>query len=71
MSRHNRKPEGPSLEALAGFVSGLVVVYLVIEGMMPGNKHPSHWLVTLLGGGAGYGIGAFVFRLKERRDLYG
>lgn len=71
MPRRRSDPKGPSLESMAGLVVGLFATYLTIEGIIPGNKHPIHWLVTAAGGFVGFHTGTIVFRLKERRELYG
>ena len=71
MSKKRPAIEGPSLEAVAGIVVGLLGFYLAAEGLLPGNRHPIHWLITLVGGVAGYWTGTVIYRLKERRDLYG
>ena len=66
VSRQDREP-GPSLEGLAGAVLGVTVVYLAAEAALPGNRHPLHWLITIVGGAAGYAIGHAVYLVKERR----
>ncbi len=42
-------------------IGGLVLTYFVFisEQLHPGS-HPAHWLVSILGGGIGFGIGFFV-----------
>lgn len=42
-------------------IGGLVLTYFVFisEQLHPGS-HPAHWLVSILGGGIGFGIGLFV-----------
>ncbi|MCH8864754.1 MAG: hypothetical protein IIB13_05275 [Chloroflexi bacterium] len=42
-------------------IGGLVLTYFVFisEQLHPGS-HPVHWLVSILGGGIGFGIGLFV-----------
>ncbi len=71
MSGRRRDPRGPSLEALAGLAVGFPLAYLAAEGLLPGPRHPIHWLITVLGAWVGYLIGTAIFRLKERRDLHG
>ena len=60
-----RKSEGPSLEALAGSVIAGPIGYLAAEGIMNDNRHPIHWLITVVIGIVGYVIGAGVYRWRE------
>lgn len=60
-----RASEGPALEALAGAIIAGPIGYLAVEGIMNDNRHPIHWIVTIVAGIAGYVIGAGFHRWKE------
>lgn len=57
---------GPSLEALAGAVIAFPVGYLAAESIMNDNRHPLHWLITVLIALLGYLAGAAIAWWKER-----
>lgn len=55
--RRKSTPEGPSLEGLAGVLIAFPLGYLAAESIMNDNRHPLHWVLTVLIAAVGYLIG--------------
>ena len=58
---------GPSLEGLLGLMIAFPGGYLAAESIMNDNRHPLHWLITVLAAALGYLVGHAIYRWKLRR----
>lgn len=56
-ARRKSHPEGPSLEGLAGVLIAFPIGYLAAESIMNDNRHPLHWVITVVVAALGYLIG--------------
>jgi hypothetical protein len=69
--RRGKVTGGPTLEAAAGALFGLVPADLAMASIFPTLPPPVHWLGALLGAALGYGAGAMVAAYREARFPFG